>query len=179
LDDTQKLPDGLNEKKMIEDNGRVFNGYYQFTVKTAPGIKHRLWLRVTTGRNIKGMALQIQRDGQWSQVGVRTQNDGATRHFQALYFDIPENWITSEQTVFRLLSKTEPEVNAYHLWMYKVEGRNNQSLPELLGFVTNRDVGEVNHGLIPKGKEWKIPVILSQHPDQRAVLIQRIGKRSE
>jgi hypothetical protein len=176
LEDTQNLPDGLNEKKMIQDNGRVFSGYYEFAVKTVPGIKHRLWLRVNTGRNIKGMALQIFREGQWAQVGVRTQNDGATRHFQALYFDIPEKWVTAEKTIFRLISKTEPEVNAYHLWIYKVEGGKSQSLPELLGFVSNRDAGEVNHGLIPKGKEWKVPFILSQHPDQGAVLIQKIGK---
>lgn len=175
FEDTQNLPDGLNERKMIKDDGRGFSAYYQFTVKTEPGVKHRLWLRVNTGRNMKGMALLVQQGEKWVQVGVRTQNDGATRHFEALYFDVPADRITSDQTVFRLISKTGDEVNTYHLWMYKVEGGANLSWTELLGFSPNHNVGEVSHGLIPHGKDWKMPVLLSQHPEQAALIVRKIG----
>ncbi len=176
FEDTQNLPDALNEKKMIQDNGRGFTGYYQFSFKTVPGFKHRIWLRVNTGHNMKGMALLVQEGEKWTQPGVRTQNDGATRDFEALYFDVPEKVITQNQTVFRLVSKTGDEVNTYHLWMYKLEGGQNQPLPELLGFVASQDVGAVSHGLLPKGTEWKSPLLLSQHPEQAALIIQKIGK---
>ncbi|HEY5038444.1 MAG TPA: hypothetical protein VIJ93_05165, partial [bacterium] len=115
--DVQNLPDSQDEKKMIRDTGRGFTGYYQFTMKADPGFKHRLWLRVNTGNNLKGMALMVQQGETWTQLGVRTQNIGITRHFQALYFDVPEKWITSNQVTFRLVSKTGDEVNTYHLWM--------------------------------------------------------------
>jgi hypothetical protein len=125
---------------------------------------------------MKGMALQVQQGDQWVQLGVRTQNDGVTRRFEALYFEVPEKWITVGQTTFRLVSKTGEEVSVYHLWMYKVEGNQTQALPELLGFASNQDAGEVSHGLIPKGGYWKAPLVLSQHPDQGALIIQKIGK---
>ncbi len=125
---------------------------------------------------MKGMALMVQEGEKWTQLGVRTQNDGATRHFEALYFDVPEKYVAQDQTVFRLFSKNGDEVNVYHLWMYKLEGGKSESLPELLGFVANQDVGAVSHGLIPKGKEWKSPLLLSQHPDQAALIVLKVGK---
>lgn len=176
FEDDQNLPDGPNEKKMIQDNGRGFNAYYQFAFKSEPGFKHRLWMRVNTGHNIEGMALMVQQGEKWVQLGVRTQNVGSTRHFEALYFDVPEKWITSEQTLFRLVSKSGTDVNAYHLWLYKLESAKNQSLNELLGLAPNQLVGEVHHGLIPKGNQWKVPFVLSQHTEQGAVIIQKIGK---
>jgi hypothetical protein len=176
FEDTQNLPDNLDEKKMIQDQGRGFTGYYQFTARTEPGHKHRLWLRVNTGHNIKGMALQIQLGGQWKQVGVRTQNGGPTRHFLAIYFDIPENEITSKATLLRMVSKNGDEVNLYHLWMYKVESGPSAPLPQILGFAPNQEVGKVNHGLLAKGSQWRCPLLLSQHPEQAAVIIQKIGK---
>ncbi len=176
FEDDQNLPDSQNEKKMIHDDGRGFTGYYQFAVKSEPGAWHRLWLRVNTGHNIKGMALQIQVGDEWKQVGIRTQSDGTTRHFLALYFDVPEKYITSNQTVLRLTAKTGDEVNAYHLWMFKVEGGQYQPLAQILGFGPNQEVGQVSHGLLPKGSEWKAPLILSQHPEQGAVIIEKIGK---
>lgn len=176
FEDSQNLPDGLDAKKMIQDHGRGFTGYYQFAVKTEPGSDHRLWLRVDTGRNIKGMALQAQVDGQWKQIGVRTQNDGPTRQFLAIYFDIPKRFVTSGLTPFRLVSKTGDEVNVYHLWMYKLEGGINPPLAQILGFAPNEDMGEVSHGLLPHGNQWQAPLLLSQHPEQAALLIQKIGK---
>lgn len=161
---------------MIQDDGRGFTGYYQFSVKSEPGIKHRLWVRVNTGHNIKGMALQVQVGDEWKQVGIRTQSDGTTRHFLAIYFDIPEKYITSNQTTLRLTSKTGDEINLYHLWMFKVEGGTNQSLAQILGFGPNQEVGQVSHGLLPAGGQWKAPLVLSQHPEQGAVIIQKIGK---
>jgi hypothetical protein len=109
-------------------------------------------------------------------VGARTQNAGTTRHFETLYFDIPENSVSAERTIFRLISKKGDEVNAYRLWMYKVEGGRNQSLPEMLGLAPNAILGKVSHGLIPKGGKWKSPVVLSQHGDQAALIMQKIGK---
>ncbi len=176
FEDSQNLPDSQNEKRMIQDQGRGFTGYYQFAVKTEPGVNHRLWIRVNTGHNIKGMALQVQDGDDWKQVGVRTQADGTTRHFLALYFDIPQKYITSPRTVFRFISKTEDEVNLYHLWMYKLEGGSSQPIAQLLGFSPDQAVGEVAHGLLPKGNEWRSPLLLSQHPEQAALLIQKVGK---
>jgi hypothetical protein len=161
---------------MIRDEGRGFTGFYQFAIKTEPGYKHRLWLRVNTGHNIQGMALQVQADGKWQQVGVRTQPDGTTRRFLALYFDIPEVMITSNQTLLRLVSKTNDEVNVYHLWMYKVESGQNQPLAQILGFASNQAVGQVSHGLIPQGKQWKSPLTLMKHPEQSALILQKIRK---
>jgi hypothetical protein len=176
FEDTQNLPDSQDEKKMIQDQGRGFTGYYQFTVKTVPGFKHRLWIRVNTGHNIKGMALQVQDGDQWKQVGIRTQSDGTTRRFLALYFDIPEKAVISDKTVFRLVSRTEDEVNVYHLWIYKLEGGASQSLAQILGFAADQQVGEVSHGLLPQGSQWKSPLLLSQHPEQAAILVQKVGK---
>jgi hypothetical protein len=176
FEDVQTLPDLQDEKKMIQEHGRGFTGYYQFVMRTEPGTRHRLWLRVNTAHNIQGMALQVKTDDHWAQVGVRTQNAGETRHFESLYFDVPEKFITGENTTFRLVSKKGDEVNAYRLWMYKVAGGRNQSLPEMLGLSPNQAIGSVSHGLIPKGKDWKVPVVLSQHGDQGAVLLQKVGK---
>ncbi|HVZ81405.1 MAG TPA: hypothetical protein VHE12_11520 [bacterium] len=175
FEDQQTLPDLQDEKKMIQEHGRGFSGYYQFTMRTVPGKRHRLWLRVNTAHNIKGMALQVQQGDGWTQVGVRTQNLGETRHFESLYFDVPDRFIISERTTFRLVSKNGEEVNAYRLWMYAVEGGRNESLPEMLGFGANQDIGSVVHGLIPKGKDWKVPVVLAQHGDQGAVILQKVG----
>ncbi len=174
-EDSQNLPGGQDGQKMIQDRGRGFTGYYQFTMKSEPGFNHRIWLRVDTGRNIKGMALEAQVDGQWKQVGVRTQNDGPTRQFLPLYFDVPEKLITADHTVFRLVSKTGDEVNVYHLWMYKLEGAVNPPLAQILGFSPQEDLG-VDHGLLPQGNQWKAPLLLSQHPEQAALLIQKVGK---
>ena len=176
FEDTQNLPDSQNEKKMIQDQGRGFTGYYQFTMKTEPGFNHRLWIRVNTGHNIKGMALQVQDGDGWKQVGVRTQSDGTTRHFLALYFDIPAKDVAAKQTVFRFISKTEDEVNIYHLWLYKLEGGSTQPIAQILGFSPDQSVGEVTHGLLPKGNKWQSPLLLSQHPEQAALLIQKVGK---
>jgi hypothetical protein len=30
--------------------------------------------------------------------------------------------------------------------------------------------------LIPKSKEWKVPLVLSQHPEQAALMMLRVGK---
>jgi hypothetical protein len=176
FEDTQNLPDSQDEKKMIQDKGRGFTGYYQFSVKTEPGFKHRLWLRVNTGHNIQGMALQAQVDGQWIQLGLRTQPDGTTRHFLALYFDIPEKIVISNQTVLRLVSKTGDEVNIYHLWMYRVDSGQNQPLAQAMGFAPDQEVGKVSHGLIPQGKQWRSPLILMNHPEQSALILQKIGR---
>src|SRR5258708_2508662 len=170
-EDTQKLPDGKGNKKIIQDDGRVFAGYYEFTLETTPGFKNRLWLRVNTGHNIKGMILAVQHEGQWVQLGIRTKNDATIRHFQALYFDISEKWIASGKTTFRLFSKTGDEINLYHLWSYRVEGENGQSLPEILGFSPGHTIGEVSHGLIAKSRDWKSPLLLSQHPEHSELYI--------
>ncbi len=175
-EDTQKLSDGQDLKKLIEDKGRGFTSYYQFTLKTEPGSKHRLWIRVNTGRNIKGMSLAVQEGDQWVQLGIRTQNDGDTRHFEALYFEIPSKYVTNKQTVFRLISKTGDEINAYHLWIYQLDTSESQTLPEILGINSNQEMGPVSHGLIPKSKEWRIPLVLSQHPEQGALILLKVGK---
>ncbi|HEY5037622.1 MAG TPA: hypothetical protein VIJ93_00960, partial [bacterium] len=41
---------------------------------------------------------------------------------------------------------------------------------------SGQEAGKVDHGLIPKGKNWKSPIVLAQHPEQSAMIIQRIGK---
>jgi hypothetical protein len=176
FEDSQSLPDSQDEKKIIQDQGRGFTGYYQFLLKTEPGMRHRLWLRVNTSHNIKGLALQAQAGNQWKQVGIRTQNDGSAGHFLAIYFDLPKKYVTSDHTLLRLVSKSGEEVNVYHLWMYKLEGGENQPLAQVLGFAPNQEVGQVKHGLVPKGNLWQAPLVLSQHPDEAALLIQKVGK---
>src|SRR5665213_2137170 len=94
FEETQKLPEGNSPDRLIEDNGRGFKGYYQFTLKTMAGFKHRLWIRVNTGHNMTGMALQVQVGDKWVQLGIRTQNDETTRHFESLYFEVPSKYIT-------------------------------------------------------------------------------------
>jgi hypothetical protein len=175
LEETQTLPDGQNEKKMVQESGRVLTGFYQFTLKTTPGYPHRLWLRVNTGRNLKGMVLQAPKGDHWVQLGLRTQNVASTRHFQVLYFDVPEKWITGDRSVFRITSKTGDEFNLYHLWSYQVESGSAQPLPELLGYPSGQSVGQVSHGLIPQSKDWKSPFVLSNHRDQSALIFQKIG----
>ena len=176
FEEAQTLPDALDETKTIHENGRGFKGFYQFTLKTKPGFKHHLWVRTDTGHNLKGMALMVQDHDRWVQLGIRTQNDGLTRHFEVLYFDVPQKWITSNQTVFRLISKYGDEVNAYHLWIYQVEKGKDKSLNELLNLTPAQVVGDVSHGLVPKGDHWKSPLVLAQHPEQSALLIQKVGK---
>jgi hypothetical protein len=174
--DTQELPDGMNLKKMIKDDGRGFKHYIQFTAHTEPGFKHRLWLRVDSGRNLKGMALAAWNGTKWIQVGVRTQNIAGTRHFDALCFDIPESRITSGQTYLRLASKYGDEINLYHAWLYKIESSQAPSITEILGFAPNQNVGEVSHGVLPKGKQWRAPILLAQHPEQCGVIMMKVGK---
>ena len=176
LEEKQKIPEGNSPDHLIEDNGRGFKGYYQFTLKTMPGFNHRLWVRVNTGHNMTGMALQVQVGDKWIQLGIRTQNDETTRHFESIYFEMPSKYITSNQTVFQLISKYGDEVNAYHLWIYKSDPQQGETLPEILGLNNAQDLGTVGHGLIPKSTEWMIPLTLSQHPDQAAIMVLKVGK---
>jgi hypothetical protein len=141
-----------------------------------PGFNHRLWVRVNTGHNMTGMALQVQVGDKWIQLGIRTQNDETTRHFESIYFEVPSKYITSNQTVFQLISKYGDEVNAYHLWIYKSDPQQGETLPEILGLNNAQDLGTVGHGLIPKSTEWMIPLTLSQHPDQAAIMVLKVGK---
>jgi len=175
FEETQKLPEGDSPNKLIEDKGRGFKGYYQFTMKTIPNTSHRMWIRVNTGHNIIGTALMVQVGEKWAQLGVRTQNDGTTRHFESLYFEVPAKYVTADKTTFKLVSKDEDDVNAYHLWIYKLDQVASQTLPEILGFIGSQDMGSVGHGLIPKSPQWKIPLTLSQHPDQAALMILKVG----
>jgi len=176
FEEKQKLPEGDSLDHLVEDNGRGFKGYYQFTVKTMPGFNHRLWVRVNTGHNMTGMALQIQVGDQWIQLGIRTKNDGTTRHFESIYFDVPSKYMTSNQTLFQLISKYGDEINVYHLWVYKLDNASSETLPEILGLNNHQDLGSVGHGLIPKSKDWMIPLTLSQHPDQAAIMVLKVGK---
>jgi hypothetical protein len=176
FEEKQKLPEGNAPDHLIEDNGRGFKGYYQFTLKTMPGFTHRLWVRVNTGHNMTGMALEVQVGDKWIQLGIRTQNDEITRHFESIYFEVPSKYLTSNQTVFQLISKYGDEINAYHLWIYKLDDESAQPLPEILGINSSKDLGSVGHGLIPKSTEWMIPLTLSQHPDQAAIMVLKVGK---
>jgi hypothetical protein len=60
--------------------------------------------------------------------------------------------------------------------MYKVESGQNQPLAQILGFAPNQAVGQVSHGLIPQGKQWKSPLTLMKHPEQSALILQKIRK---
>jgi hypothetical protein len=168
----QELPRLTNK---VTDDGRTFSGFYQFVAHTTPSMRHRLWVRVNTGKNTKGMALLVQAGNQWVQTGIRTKNSGNGSNFLTFYFEIPEKFITSDQTVFRLVSKNGLDVNAYHLWMFRLESPEDQPLAEFLGFPTNQVVGKVDRGLIPKGNFWQKPLILSNRPVEGAVLAQKIG----
>ncbi|HXL73581.1 MAG TPA: hypothetical protein VN963_08160, partial [bacterium] len=68
------------------------------------------------------------------------------------------------------------EVNAYHLWIFKLDEGPTETLPEILGLNANQNLGSVGHGLIPKSNEWMIPLTLSQHPDQAAIMVLKVGK---
>lgn len=173
FEEDQKLPDGDQANKMIEDKGRGFRGYYQFTLKTVPGSNHRLWLRVNTGHNMIGTALMVQVGDKWVQLGIRTQNDATTRHFESLYFEVPAKYVTGPQTTFRLISKHGDEENVYHLWIDQLDSSQSQTLPEILDLGGN--AGTVAHGLIPKSNGWRTLLTLSQHPDQSALIIFKSG----
>jgi hypothetical protein len=168
----QELPRLVNK---VTDDGRTFNGFYQFSAHTKPGMRHRLWVRVNTGKNTTGMALLVQVGNEWVQTGVRTKNSGNGSNFLTFYFEIPEKLITSDKTVFRLTSKNGLDVNAYHLWMFRLDLPEGQPLAEFLGFPINQEVGKVDHGLIPNGDFWQKPLILSNRPVEGAVLMQKIG----
>jgi hypothetical protein len=124
---------------------------------------------------MKGMALMAQVDGKWVQLGIRTQNDGVTRHFESLYFEVPAKMVATKKMTFRLVAKSGDEFSVYRLWTYKVENPHSASLAEILGFPANQETGQVSHGLIPKSTDWKTPVVLSQHPDQAALMILKVG----
>jgi hypothetical protein len=160
----------------VEDDGRSFKGFYQFTAKTQPGVPHRVWVRVNTGKNTAGMALMVQKGSGWVQAGIRTKNSGNGANFLTFYFEVPQDLIQSNQTVFRVVDKNAAEINVYHLWVFQLAGDSIASSAEILGFPTNQTVGQVDHGLIPKGPAWQKPLVLSQNPSEAALLMQRIGK---
>jgi hypothetical protein len=174
--DSRELPELNNERKTIRDKGRGFTGYYQFTAKTEPGSVHRVWARVDTGRSLRGLALMVWSGGGWKQVGAKTRDTEPQGRFQSLYFDVPLDRVKENQTSFRLVSKEGLEVGIFRVWVYAMGKNLNLSLGEMLGFSSRDSLGQVNHGLIPKGSGWKAPVVLSQHPDQAALMIQKIGK---
>jgi hypothetical protein len=171
-----KLPELPRLSKTVEDDGRVFKGFYQFTANTQPGVPHRIWVRVNTGKNTAGMALMVQKAGGWVQAGIRTKNSGNGANFLTFYFEVPENLIQSDKTVFRLVAENGTEVNTYHLWVFQLASKSEASPAELLGFPINQTVGQVEHGLIPKGPSWQKPLVLNQNPSQAALLMQKIGK---
>lgn len=173
---TRKLPEYKNEAKVIRDKGRGITGFYQFTVNTQPGSTQRVWARMDTDRAMRGLALMIQSGDEWKQVGVRTQDSDTKGRFESIYFDVPADQITQTQTTFRLVSKDNLEVGLFRLWVYFMGTSRSMTLGELVGFSSRDDLGKVNHGLIPRGSRWKIPVLLSHHPDQAALMVQKIGK---
>jgi hypothetical protein len=173
--DQAKLLELPRLTKTVQDDGRVFKGFYQFTAKTNPGERCRVWVRVNTGLNSAGMALWVQKGGDWVQAGVRTKNSGTGPNFLTFYFEVPETWVTSHQTVFRLAAKTGMPINAYHLWVFGLPAEGGQDLSEQLGFPAHQNLGSVDHGLIPKGSRWQKPAFLSQNPSQAALILQKIG----
>ncbi len=174
--DKVSLPELPRLTKSVEDDGRSFKGFYQFTAKTEPGLPHRVWVRVNTGKNTAGMALMVRKGSDWVQAGIRTKNSGNGTNFLTFYFEVPQDLIQADQTVFRLVDKNTVEINAYHLWVFQLASEAEASPAELLGFPINQTVGPVDHGLIPKGPSWVKPLVLSQNPSEAALLMQRIGK---
>ena len=115
FEETQKLPEGNSPDKLIEDKGRGFKGYYQFTLKTVPGADHR-WL--DSGKHGPqhariGMALMVQTPEKWVQLGfeLKTRRQPAT--LSRFIFEVPAKYVMANQTVFKLTSKTADEINAY------------------------------------------------------------------
>jgi hypothetical protein len=106
---------------------------------------------------------------------VKTQDSDPKGRFQSLYFDVPGDWVSENRTTFRLVSKDGLEVGIYRVWVYSLGKNRNMSLGGVLG-LSSQDLGQVNYGLIPKGGRWKVPVSLSQHPDQAALIMQKIGR---
>ncbi|HVM32856.1 MAG TPA: hypothetical protein VMU88_06960 [bacterium] len=174
--DEQKLLELPRLTKTVDDDGRLFKGFYQFTAKTEPGERSRVWVRVNTGLNSAGMALMVQKNGDWVQAGVRTKNAGNGSNFLTFYFEVPETLVTSTQTTFRLLAKNGEAINAYHLWVFGLSSPGGQALAEQLGFTAHQSLGGVRHGLIAQGAQWQKPVLLSRDPSQAALLVQKIGE---
>ncbi len=173
--DQAKLLELPRLTKTVQDDGRVFKGFYQFTAKTQPGERCRVWVRVNTGLNSAGMALLVQKGGNWVQAGVRTKNSGNEANFLTFYFEVPETLVASNQTVFRLAAKNGTPINAYHLWVFDMASDGGRDLSEQLGFPAHQNLGSVDRGLIPKGSRWQKPVFLSQNPAQGALILQKIG----
>ncbi|HET9869620.1 MAG TPA: hypothetical protein VFR02_03860, partial [bacterium] len=175
--DRSKLPELPRLTKMLEDDGRVFKGYYQFSAKTEPGLPHRVWVRVNNGFNTAGTALLVKTDGGWVQAGVRTKNSGTDRDFLTFYFEVPAPLIGSDHTLFRLADKGRDPINAYHLWVFGLNAPDGRrSLAQALGFQVHQTLGRVDRGLIPLGGRWEEPLQLAEDPSQAALLAQRIGK---
>jgi hypothetical protein len=160
----------------LEDDGRVFGGDYTFRLKSEPLERHRLQVRVHTGRNVQGLTLSLRRKGQWLQMGTRTRNVPGPGRWMTLWFDLPAAAFEGPETEFKLSAKGVPEVNAYRLWLARLGPDPGRPLAERLGYPLHQRLGEVDKGLRPHGEGWSMPLALSSDPQVGVLLIRNVGE---
>ena len=173
--DRLKLPEGLGSAQKTEDDGIGFGGDYLFTLQTIRNAAHRLKIRLNAARPTKGLALSVEKNGQWVPVGVRTQEAQADQRWLTVWFDIPAALTPGDRTRFRLFPKGTTEVNAYHLWLSATRPPQVSSLAEGLGFSPDARLGNVPHGLSIVGKGWKAPVVLSGAAQEPVLILRKQG----
>ncbi len=174
--DRQALVEEPAGKTPQSDDGRGFAGDYRFGMKTEPGERHQLRVRVNAGRNLKGLTLSVKHGGQWLQLGTRTQNLPGPAKWLTFWFDVPAAACAGTRTEFRISAKDAPEVNLYHLWMVRVQARVAQPLAGRLGYPARQGLGEVDRSLRPLGKGWSMPLVMVQAPETGALILRAVGK---
>jgi hypothetical protein len=138
-------------------------------------VAHRLKIRLNAAHPTKGLALSVEKNGQWVPVGVRTQEAQAEKRWLTVWFDIPAALISGDRARFRLFPKGTAEVNAYHLWLSATLPRQVSPLAEGLGFSPEAQLGSVPHGLSAVGKGWKAPVVLSGSAQEAVLILRKQG----
>jgi hypothetical protein len=173
--DRVQLPENLGSAQMIEDDGVGFGGAYTFTLQTIQDVAHRLKIRLNTAHPTRGLALEVEKNGRWVPVGVRTQEASGGERWLTVWFDVPATLVSGERERFRLFPKGTSEVNVYHLWLSSVFPRPKSPLAETLGFSRGVSLGWAPKGLSTVGKGWKAPVVFSHAQEGAALILRKQG----
>ncbi len=169
-----ELTPGLQPEQ--RESARRFTGHLQFRLRTKPGQAARVVLRVDSSRNIKGMALNVLKNGQWQQLGVRIHNLGLPRRFIDLFVDLPASMVGGQLTDLRVTSKFGEDITLLRVQSMQAEVPPEQALTRLLGFASGAELGELRNGLLPVSREWLAPLRVKERPAEAALICRRVGK---
>lgn len=157
---------------VTEESGRGFSGSYTFAMKALPGAPHRLRVLVHASHPVRGLALQVERDGRWVQAGVRTRDIDPAQGWAWVHFDLPGAWVGASTLRLRLIPKGVGEAHAYLLNLSAPGAGTRASLSEVLGW--KGALGEAPRSWIP-GASWRSIASLSGDPDASVCLALREG----